>query len=186
MGCGLSKTIAGSVRSSPKLFFLNPYRCRSSGGRWRFIWCTACLKKKSASPFFPLLLPLFFSSPQFGALCWHLNSCAVSVNVPLQSGSTVHPLRTSINYLAGFQTAAIRPTPSTLSGRCCFLLLSCSLNLKGHCNWKHIFILLYGKYNTTYFLPEKPEMLEQPFLSQNYCTSVSHPVWNLEFQKDIK
>lgn len=49
-----------------------------------------------------------------------------------------------------------------------------------------MFILLYGKYNTTYFLPEKPEMLEQPFLSQNYCTSVSHPVWNLEFQKDIK
>lgn len=136
--------------------------------------------------FFPLLLPPPPLTPQFGALCWHLNSCAVNVNVPPQSGSTPYPLCTSINYLAGFQTAAIRPTPSTLSLRCCFLFLSYSLNLKGHCTWKRMIIFSYGKYNTTCFFLEKPEMLEQPCLPQNYCSSVSHPVWNQEFQKGIK
>lgn len=106
--------------------------------------CSHCHKKSLSFLFFPPPSTAFHLAPQFGALCWHLNCCAVSVNVPLQSGSIVHLLHASINYLAGFQTATIRPTPFSLSWRHFFFLLSCSLNLKGHCNWKCMLILLYG------------------------------------------
>lgn len=149
------------------------------------LWCAHYHKKSLSFLFFPLPSTAFPLPTQFGALCWPLKCCAVSVNMPLQSGSTVHPLHANINYLAGFQTATIRPTPFSLSWRHFFFLLSCSLNLKGHCNWNHAYSFI-GKYNTTCFLPEKPERLEQPFLSQNYCTSVSLLFWNPEFQKGIK
>lgn len=163
MGCEISKAIAcyevitttGSVGSNSKLFFLTPFVHTSPGDSYYLVhW----LPFKKCLSFF-LCSFHFFPSPQFGALCWHLN-CAVKVNVPLQSGSAVHPLCTIINYLAVLQTTAIGSTPSTFSQRQCFLLLSRLLNLKGHCNWKHMFIILYGKYNTTYFLSKKPELLE--------------------------
>lgn len=147
MGCELAKkivcneviAITARIRSNPKLYFLNPYMCIGSRSSYYLMhWLPQQQQKRLPFLFFspPSPLPDCFSSPhlQFGALCWHLNSCAMSVNVPLQSGSTVHTLCASMNYLAGFQTVAIRPTPSTLSWRHCFLLSSCSLNLKDHCH----------------------------------------------------